>query len=489
MEGLAYDFGGEKEEKDKDAEAKPEKPSKIELIGSSDEDSAEKPRSALSELLLKTTLEKNSEKLNEEPADLNPELEAEASVEHLNEPEIVAVAQTIATDRLEEIKSQEPEVPKSEDLAAESFLENVQATGDIDQSFQETMEELGEASIETTIPIEFRTETAPPVDPESLIEAARQEISPHVSYELPKHELPKEEVKEQTEKTWNLRRTKAVPEKQKKKERTESKPVTEGIIDYIIGRRYGRLNPEASHIDVEKTLKGEVIDIKLQLASHETHVRQIAKNKAFEKRPEDVVRREQTKQETINANAIKPERVDEGYRLAGKEENRTVAKREAAGISAHTMDRDELLRLAEEIKVGDSNLKETFNKHLIGEKGLRRIIAEHLRSGDYKETLRRELLEKEKDFERDPKLRDQGSTLPVFAQSTRLDNLLQKSGIDWSEPAQTILPDKPAKSTKMPAIVNNFKGRSGLLKRVADVVLLALILILTAAIIYVIMKR
>jgi hypothetical protein len=488
MEGLAYDFGGEKEEKDKDTEAKPEKPAKIELIGSSDEDSAEKPRSALSELLLKTTLEKNAEKLNEEPADLNPELEAEASVEHLNEPEIVAVAQTIATDRLSEIKAEEKEVPESADLAAESFLENVQASGDIDQSFRETMEELGEASMETAIPVEVGTETAPPVDPESLIEAARQAISPHVNYELPKHELPKEESKEQTEKSWNLRRTKAVPEKQKK-ERSESKPVTESITDYIIGRRYGRLNPEASHIDVEKTLKDEVIDIKRQLASHETHVRQIAKNKGFEKRPEDVVRREQTKQETISINALKPERVDEGSRLLGKEENRAASKREIAGISAHTMERDELLHLAGEIKVGDSNLRETFDKHLIGEKGLRRVVAEFLRGGEYRLTLRRELLEKEKDFERDPKLRDQGSTQPVFAQSTQLDNLLQKSGIDWSEPAQTILPNKPLRSTKMPAIVNNFKGKSGLLKRVADVVLLALILILAAAVVYVLMKR
>ena len=86
-------------------------------------------------------------------ADLNPELEAEASVEHLNEPEIAAIAQTIASERLEEIHIQEPEVPRSEDLAAESFLENVQATGDIDQAFHETMEELGEASMETSTPL------------------------------------------------------------------------------------------------------------------------------------------------------------------------------------------------------------------------------------------------------------------------------------------------------------------------------------------------
>ena len=119
-----------------------------------------------------------------------------------------------------------------------------------------------------------------------------------------------------------------------------------------------------------------------------------------------------------------------------------------------------------------------MNRHLIGEKGLRRVVAEYLRGGDFMKALKRELLEKEKDFERDPKLRDQASTLPVAAQSTQLDNLLHKSGIDWNEPVQPSCPTKPAKSTKMPAIISDFKGRSGLLKRLANVVLLVLILIL-----------
>ena len=479
MEGLAYDFGGEENE-DKGAEDKPEKPSKIELLDKKDNDSAEKLKPILSELLLNSTLEETSEKLNEEPTDLNPELEAEASVEHLNEPEIVAIAQTIAADRLEEIQTEELEVPNSEDLAAESFLENVQATGDIDQSFKETMEELGESSIENPPTVEIHSETVAPVDPESLIEVARQEISTHVSYEMPKKV-------DHTYEPWTPYVAHPRPEKPKKAEKTESNPVIESIVEYVVGRRYGRLNPEVSHEDVEKSLGEEVKDIKLQLASREIHVRQIAKNKIFEKKPEDVVRREQIKQETISVNSAKPERAR--VEQAKKEEYRIVAKREAAGISAHLANRTELLRVAKEIKVGDFDLKDTFEKHLIGEKGLRRVVAEYLRGGDYKKTLRRELLEKEKDFERDPKLRDQGSTLPVAAQSTQLDNLLHKSGIDWSEPSPTFLPAKSSKSYKMPAVINNLKVKQGTLKRVGDVTLIALILILIAAIIYILMKR
>ncbi len=481
MEGLAYDFGGEKEDKDKDAEDGPEKPTRAEARDKRDDESAEKTKPTLSELL-KNTIEKIGEELPEEPTDLNPELEAEASVEHLNEPEVAAIAQTIATDRLEEIYAEGPEIPKSEDLAAESFLENVQASGDIDQSFHETMEELGEASMEISAPVEIHTETAPPVDPESLIEVARKEITPHVSYELPKHE-----IKNQAEESLTSRHTSVPSERPKKTGKTESKPVVGSIVDYVIGRRYGRLNPEASHKNVERTLGEEVEDVRLQLAARETHVRQIAQNKAFERKPADIALREQTKQETISTNAIMSDQAKYG-RVKG-EEKQTAIKREAAGISAHTMNHSELLGLASEIEVEDSNLRSIFEGHLIGERGLRRVVAEYLRGGDFMKALKRELLEKEKDFERDPKLRDQGLTMPVAVQSTQLDNLLHKSGIDWNEPMPTILPVKSAKRPIMPAIISDLKGGSGLLKRIANIILIVLIIIFAGAIIYLLMKR
>ena len=71
MEGLAYDFGGEKEDKDKDAQSKPEKPTKIEARDKGDNDSAEKAKPTLDELL-KHTIEKVGEKLPEEPSRPKP---------------------------------------------------------------------------------------------------------------------------------------------------------------------------------------------------------------------------------------------------------------------------------------------------------------------------------------------------------------------------------------------------------------------------------
>ena len=99
--------------------------------------------------------------------------------------------------------------------------------------------------------------------------------------------------------------------------------------------------------------------MRLQLTARETHVRQIAQNKAFERKPADVALREQTKQEKISVNAIMSEK-ETNYRHAREEENQTAAKREAAGISAHTMESSELLGLAGEIKVEDSDLRELF---------------------------------------------------------------------------------------------------------------------------------
>lgn len=481
MEGLPYDFGTDKakEEKDKDAEDKPEKPTKIEAKDKQEDKEKDKPKATLSEQLLRSTIEKSEQELNEEPADLTPELEAEASVEHLNEPEITAIAQTIASERLAEVQAEEVAIPTSEDLAAESFLENVQATGNIDQAFTETMEELGEASIDTLAPVEIKAETALPVDPESLIEAARHEISPKASYEL-----AKKDIRAEPKQLWTPKLAhESEPERTKKKDKAEKQPVIDDIVDYVIGRRYGRLNPEASHEEVERRLNGEVRDLELQLSARETHVRQIAQSKTYEKVAKEVLSSNDVKQEIVRLASIEPELVDDI-----KNEKQTASRKEAAGISAHTMKRSELIRLAEKIKVEDSNLREIFERHLVGEKGLKRIVAEYLRGGDFKKALRRELLEKEKDFERDPKLRDQASILPMSAKSTQLDNLLQQSGIDWSEPPLTILPTKPKRLDKA-AIIKKLETKSSPFKRIADVALISLILILAAAIIYVIMKR
>ncbi len=87
----------------------------------------------------------------------------------------------------------------------------------------------------------------------------------------------------------------------------------------------------------------------------------------------------------------------------------TAEVRPAAAVSeqkAATMSRVELLSLSETIMVNGSSLRQIFESHLIGEHGLRRLIAEYARGGDLKKALRQEVIEREIDFERDPAMRD-----------------------------------------------------------------------------------
>ncbi|HEY5152873.1 MAG TPA: hypothetical protein VII55_02765 [Candidatus Saccharimonadales bacterium] len=105
-----------------------------------------------------------------------------------------------------------------------------------------------------------------------------------------------------------------------------------------------------------------------------------------------------------------------------------------------TISRAELLSLSEQITVDGSSLRQIYESHLVGERGLRRLVAEHLKGGDLKKALRREVVEREIDFERDPLVRDMipqsmpGSTGSGNGQSNKaLDQLLERAAIKISD--------------------------------------------------------
>jgi hypothetical protein len=94
---------------------------------------------------------------------------------------------------------------------------------------------------------------------------------------------------------------------------------------------------------------------------------------------------------------------------AGRSEKPAELPKNLTERRIETLNRAELFSLSEKIIVDGSSLRQIYETHLIGERGLRRLVAEHLRGGDLKKALRQEIVEREIDFERDPGLRDMAS--------------------------------------------------------------------------------
>ena len=93
------------------------------------------------------------------------------------------------------------------------------------------------------------------------------------------------------------------------------------------------------------------------------------------------------------------------------------------------MNRAELLRLSEKITVDGSTLRQVYETNLIGERGLQRLVSEHFRGGNVKKVLRREIVEREIDFERDPVMRDYAAKVQGQGSSATLDDLLHQASV------------------------------------------------------------
>lgn len=91
-----------------------------------------------------------------------------------------------------------------------------------------------------------------------------------------------------------------------------------------------------------------------------------------------------------------------GHVLVDSESKQSVDKIN----SPASMSRGDLLKLSESIIIDGSSLRSIFESHLIGERGLRKLVAENMKGGDLKRALNVEILDRELDFERDPAMRD-----------------------------------------------------------------------------------
>jgi hypothetical protein len=202
------------------------------------------------------------------------------------------------------------------------------------------------------------------------------------------------------------------------------------VVGDLLGRRKGRIKTERKVLPVQKRLEKNVRDLEHTIAENEIVVREAARKRSNEisrssalAKPEGAADKHRTV--AVEAKALHskkaPEQIGkllvESERQQPKNKPEQNSKTETARpiletttiqpIDKHveTLNRRELLELAEKIFVEGSNLRQIYETHLVNEKGLRRLVAEHLSGGNVARQLRQEITERDIDFERDPQLR------------------------------------------------------------------------------------
>jgi len=387
--------------------------------------------------------EEKSEKETEHKdlkVDINPELDSEAPVEHLSEVEIEDISRTLARERMDELDGSE-ENPEND--SAKEFLDQVIETGDI--SFAES-----EVIADPILPDGevFRIN-----DPTSV---GRESVPTNIYHE--KVEEKKNEIEESKE--------------IKSKEIKRSEKLTSiGILDYLLDRRKARIEKKVDNKkDLDQKLVEEVDKLRIKLAESERRVRVDASV---------IERRTSNSSEDYSTTELKI--LHKLEKTEDLKESRSIEKPVAV------LSKNELVKIAENIKIDGTTLRKIFESHLISEKGLRRVISTFLRGGNIKRALNREILQRQIDFEKDPVLRDSFGEPEYEKQEVTVkdsvNSLLDKKGISFSnQPSfyqHNEIPKK--KNTDYPIKIKKFK--------LADIILVLVILSLLTLMLVVLLNK
>lgn len=226
-----------------------------------------------------------------------------------------------------------------------------------------------------------------------------------------------------------------------------------GIVGYFIGRRRGRIKTEKRLMPIQKKLEKQVTALHKTVAESEQAVRKLARERsealaaskvAQVRFAEQLTAQRQEaqipspRQETVgrpvasqqveaarDKRVVKPaaERFSGGIVEAPaivlaaaallRPERRRVESNKSAesgkpvdftkAVEAYSP--QELDNAAEKIKIDGTSLKELSRAHHLDERAVRRVVGEFIQGGNVKEALSREIIQKELQYERDPKLR------------------------------------------------------------------------------------
>lgn len=177
-----------------------------------------------------------------------------------------------------------------------------------------------------------------------------------------------------------------------------------GIVGYFLGRRRGRIKTERELLPVQHKLEKEVTTLQQQIALREAKIRQLAEQNAVrqpspttrrveQQRPQQTTEtshlpekeqpvRAAVKAETIGRLVLQPEQKELPKAPTHEAEQATEVKLKPV-ITAETAPLEQVLKLAEDIKVENQNLRKLYEDGRIEQKAVRKIIKAYVRGERY----------------------------------------------------------------------------------------------------------
>ena len=208
------------------------------------------------------------------------------------------------------------------------------------------------------------------------------------------------------------------------------------LAGYVLGHRRGSKTSKEKVAQERKKFEQKVTEMEAKLTKQEETIQLLSQEKRVRDRTTSPLERMQPGRRESRIGLSKPEKAGHiGKVLINKEKTAKPIDRERQRMrsmrpeEARTMRREDLIKLSSKINVEGASLKNMFENNLFGEGALRRLVEAYLGGKELMPILKREILEKQIDYERDPLFRDRGSQRERETSSSLFDRILDHTSV------------------------------------------------------------
>lgn len=432
------------------------------LFVTSEPRTQEEPLSGLDKLFSGSPEKPEEAAITSETVDESPEMMAPDETKEA----VQQLAKEHASEVQAELQETEPNSQEeAEALAEAALLENVAATGSVEEGYQRTIDdlELEDSSEEASSDVEVDTDSGP-AEADDAEEAATTTAAtpataagvgggaappvPPVAPTPPvgpagpigpvgpggpssPNALPFNQNLAPTPAVSNPNTLNTNPNRVK---RRAADLLVGGIVGYMIGRRRGRLNSEAKLLPVQNNLEKQVKQLEIDLNEQEEKIRRLAAEQARRQpgKLQSVVRQRAGQEIASQPEVTQPSGEQEVITAVqrGKVENQPERSTIVAPVieraasrpeDVSRLNKDQLLEVAANIKRDDVSLKTLFETGRLDEEGLRRVIRDYWRGERLETSLGRNM--KEVDSLESQDLRDAAAGTAATVAGTALGSV------------------------------------------------------------------